>query len=434
MLRDYQQKAYNDIRNNLINHNGVCCVLPCRSGKSYIIKAIVDSACKKGNKVLILAHRNLLLSQHKKLIKNCRVESVFTEVNHLGEHGDVDLIIIDEAHISGCDSYQKVCEFYKCKRILFTATAERLDGKPLNLADVIINGVSADELIELGFVSPYNLYAPKLDFDLSNVSMSGNDFNNSQLAEVMLDRKIYGDIIKYYNLYAKGKQAIAYCTNIAHSRSICALFNANGITAMEMNAGTPEAIRNQIMDDFKNNKFKILCNCNLISEGITVPNCDCCLLLRPTQSETLYIQQSCRCLTPVANKVATIIDFCGNCYTHGTPTEKRIYTLKAARKTRNASREPDILARQCGNCFKVYAGTNPICPYCNFNNGKTRKQIEQDKQAELERIAEIKKKDKRREERNAVSLEDLIKIGQARKYKNPQYWARMKYNNSWRAK
>ena len=119
-LRDYQQQSYNDIRKELSTHNGVCCVLPCRSGKSYIIKLIVDNACKKGTRVLVLAHRNLLIAQHKELIKNCRIESVFTEVNHLGEHGKVDLIIIDEAHISGCDSYQKVCEYYKCKRILFT--------------------------------------------------------------------------------------------------------------------------------------------------------------------------------------------------------------------------------------------------------------------------------------------------------------------------
>ena len=70
--------------------------------------------------------------------------------------------------------------------------------------------------------------------------MSGSDFNNDELSEIMLDRKIYGDIIKYYNLYAKDKQAIAYCTNIKHSQSICELFNENGISAVEMNAGTPE--------------------------------------------------------------------------------------------------------------------------------------------------------------------------------------------------
>ena len=89
------------------------------------MKAITQSANKKGNCVLILAHRNSLISQHKELFEDIdwnltRIESVFTEVRHLGEKGPVDLIIIDEAHISGAASYRKVCEYYNCSRIGFT--------------------------------------------------------------------------------------------------------------------------------------------------------------------------------------------------------------------------------------------------------------------------------------------------------------------------
>ena len=60
------------------------------------VKEICDKAELKGSKVLVLAHRRLLLRQHMRLIKNARFESVFTEVNHLGENGNPDLIIIDE--------------------------------------------------------------------------------------------------------------------------------------------------------------------------------------------------------------------------------------------------------------------------------------------------------------------------------------------------
>lgn len=417
MLRDYQQDMYNRIRNSLLTHKGVCAVLPCRSGKSYIMKEIVEKACLKGSKVLILAHRRLLLTQHSKIIQNARLESVFTEVNHLGENGKVDLIIIDEAHISGAESYQKVCNYYNCKRILFTATAKRLDGKPLSLADEILNGVSADELIERGDISHYDLYAPKLDIDLSKVSMSGSDFNNEQLGEVMLDKKIYGDIIKYYRKLADGKQSIAYCTNIKHSMSVCELFNSNGIPAVHMDASTPEKERTKIMEDYQNGKYQILCNCNLISEGITLPECECCLLLRPTQSETLYIQQACRCLTPKEGKRAVIIDFVGNCYTHGTPTEKREYTLdEKMPRVRNSSREPEVTCRECSNCLRVYRGIDPICPYCGFDNKKTRKQIKEEKEAELERIEKIERKQKRMEVGMAKGREELIRIAKERGY------------------
>lgn len=423
-LRDYQQDMYDKIKEALKTHKGVCGVLPCRSGKSWIMKKIVESACLKGSKVLILAHRRLLLSQHSKIIQNARLESVFTEVNHLGEHGKVDLIIIDEAHISGAESYKKVCDFYNCKRILFTATAKRLDNKPLSLAEIIINGISGDELIERGYVSKYELYAPKLDINLKKVEMSGSDFNNEQLGEVMLDRKIYGDIIKYYHKLAEGKQSIAYCTNIKHSLSIRDLFNDNGIPAVHMDASTPEKEREKIMSDFKEGKYKILCNCNLISEGITVPECECCLLLRPTQSETLYIQQACRCLTPREGKTAIIIDFVGNCYAHGTPTEKREYTLDEKQiRIKNPSREPEVTARECSNCLRVYRGTDPICPYCGFDNKKTRKQIKEDEKAELERIQKIERVQKSREQGMAKSYEELVQIGYKRGIKNPRGWA-----------
>lgn len=444
MLRDYQQEMYDKARESLKIHKGVCVVLPCRAGKSYIMKEIVDSACKKGSKVLILAHRRLLLRQHGRLIKNCRIESVFTEINHLGENGPVNLIIIDEAHISGSETYHKVCEYYNCKRVLFTATAKRLDNKPLDLADEIINGISGDELIERGDICQYELYAPKINLDLSKVSMSGYDFNNEELSEVMMDKKIYGDIIKYYHELAGDKQAIAYCTSVKHSLSVCDLFNSNGISAVHMDSTTPEKKRDQIMKDFKSGKFQILCNCNLISEGLTVPECDCCLLLRPTQSETLYIQQACRCLTPREGKKAIIIDFVGNCYAHGTPTEKRVYTLEK-QPIKNPSRKPEVTCRECQHCFRVYKGNDRICPYCGADNGKTRAEIEADKKAELERIkaAEILRKAEEKERKRqdkikkdfeikrkkiqqamATTYPELVKIGKERKMNNPEGWAR----------
>lgn len=423
MLRDYQQDMYLKIREALRHGLNPCAVLPCRSGKSWIILQICNDAERKGSNVLVLAHRRLLLSQHGELIKNARLESVFTEVNHLGEHGKVDLIIIDEAHIAGAESYKKVCEYYNCPVIGFTATAKRLDNKPLSMFTTVINGISADELIDKGLIAPYDIYAPKLNIDLSKVSMSGADFNNEQLGETMCDKKIYGDIIKYYRELADGKQALAYCVNIKHSKEVCDLFNSNGIPACHMDATTPEKERERLITDFKSGKYMILCNCNLISEGITLPECECCMLLRPTQSETLYIQQSCRCLTPNENKRAIIIDFVGNCYAHGLPSEKREYSLTPTR-IRNSSREPDVLVRECKHCFRVYKGTSRICPYCGEDNGKTRKEIEQEQKAELERITELHRKQARKEVGMARTEAELIAIGRKRGYSNPAYWAK----------
>ena len=422
-LRDYQIDMLNRIRRSLRRHDGVCAVLPCRSGKSYIMKEIAELACAKGNKVLILAHRRLLLSQHAKLIGNARIESVFTEANHLGERGKADLIIIDEAHISAAESYRKVCDYHGCKRILFTATAKRLDGKPLSLCDEILNGPSGDELMAKGLISKYDLYAPKLAIDLSKVPQSGGDYSQEALGEAMRDPKVYGDVVANYLKLAGGKQAIAYCAGVKHSMEIRDLFRANGIPAEHMDSSTTEAERESIMERFRKGGFRILCNCNLISEGITLPECDCCLLLRPTQSETLYIQQACRCLTPREGKRATIIDYVGNCYAHGTPTERREYSLEPQPK-RNPLRKPEVLCRECKSCLLVYAGNDRICPYCGHDNGKTKAQIEADEKAELERFEAEKRKAARREVAMAKTESALVEIGIRRGYKNPRYWAK----------
>lgn len=419
MLRDYQQEIYDKIKTALLTHTGVCAVLPCRSGKSFIMEEICKSALKKGSNVLILAHRNILLEQHKELIDypNTRIESVFTEANHLGENGRVDLIIIDEAHISGCESYHKVCNYYNCKRVLFTATPSRLDGKPLDLAEIIITGITAKELIKRGYISDYDLYAPKLDIDLSSVDVYDNDYANSQLEEVMMNPKIYGDILKYYQKLADGKQAIAYCTSVKHSLSVCKLFNDNGYKAKHIDSHTSLKEREQIMQEFKNGEFTVLCNCNLISEGITLSTCEVCLALRPTQSLALWVQQSCRALTPVKGKRAVIIDYTGNCFRHGMPTDDHEWSLTERKKCRNPSGEKDIVARTCKECLRTYSGISPICPYCGFENGKTDRQIKQEQEAELERITAIQKRQKRQEVGRSGTFSDLCRIAKERGYK-----------------
>lgn len=418
MLRDYQQEVLDRAGNELRHYKGVVIVLPCRSGKSYVMEEICNRCQKKGSNVLILAHRNILLEQHRQLIDypNVRIESVFTEVNHLGEHGKVDLIMIDEAHISGCKTYHDVCEYYNCKILGFTASPARLDGKPLDLFQKIVEGISADELIKRGAISDYDLYAPKLNIDLSKVPVGDGDYSVVQLEDIMCDRKIYGDIIENYEKLAKGKQAIAYCTSIKHSKIICDLFNGAGYTAVHIDSHTPERERLQVMDDFKHGKITILCNCNLISEGITLPSCEVCLMLRPTQSLALYIQQSCRALTPQEGKKAIIIDYVGNAYRHGMPTEKFEWSLTERKKCRNSSGEPEVLVRQCKKCLRVYAGTSPICPYCGAENGKTKKQIEQEEKAELERVTAIEKKAKRMEVGMQDTFGGLIEIAKRRGY------------------
>ena len=436
-LRNYQQDIFNKATEAFLKGaKGVCCVLPCRSGKSYIMARMIKGA--KGN-VLVLAHRHTLINQHKELLKGLgvltdkvRVESVFTEASRLGRYApeDVFLIIIDEAHLSEAASYRKVCDYYRCRRVLFTATPARLDGKPLTLADTLITGITADELIKSGAISEYDYYAPDLNLKLDTVDMVAGEYNNGQLTEIMCQSIIYGDVLKYYRQLGENRQAIAYCTSVKHSEQTAKMFCDNGITAISIDCSMSQKERNKRMDLFKSGKVQILCNCNLISEGVTLPNASVALLLRPTMSLPLFIQQSCRVLTPVEGKKAVIIDFVNNIQKHGMPTEAHRWSLTQSMEKRKEFNEDGTLSiRQCENCFKCFK-TAQKCPYCGYEYTVKGRELKSVQDVELKKIEDIErekqeqeKKDARREQGRCQTYQELYELAKKRGYKNPSGWA-----------
>lgn len=336
-------------------------------------------------------------------------------------------------HLSGASSFKKVCEYYNCLRILFTGSPARLDGKPLELADKMVIGITAKELIKQGKISDYNYYAPDINLDLSNVRKVNGDFNNQQLGEVMSNKKIYGDIIKYYNMLGQGRQALAYCVNINHAKEVCEMFNNSGITAKEIDSKTPEKEREKIMDEFKDGKFKILCNCNLISEGITLPNCEVGLLLRPTCSLPLFIQQSMRPLTPVEGKKAIIIDYVNNVQRHGLPTMDRKWSLtNKVQEYDNENDDGTLKIRICQECFSTFQ-TAPKCPYCGAEYKTTPIEIQNFKEIKLKKIEE-EKEAKRQAimQRTAENIANYTKPEQCRNfYELVEFGKKRGYKPGW---
>ena len=436
MLRDYQQDIFDkSIQAFKDGAKGICCVLPCRSGKSYIMARMIYGA--KGN-VLVLAHRHTLIKQHKELLdglgvltENVRVESVFTEASRLGRYqpDEVNLIIIDEAHLSEAASYRKVCEYYGCRRVLFTATPARLDGKPLTLADTLITGITADELIQSGAISEYDYYAPDLNLNVDSVDVIAGDYHNGQITEIMCQSAIYGDVLKYYRLLGDNRQAIAYCTSVKHSEQTAQMFLENGISAVSIDGSMSLKERGKKMDLFRNGKVQILCNCNLISEGVTLPNASVALLLRPTCSLPLFIQQACRVLTPVQGKKAVVIDFVNNVQKHGMPTDTHNWSLtQPVEKRKQFNSDGTLNIRQCENCFRCFQGNK--CPYCGAEHIPKGRELKQIQEIELKKIeaeqkeeAEKQRKEARREQGNCKTYQELYDLAKKRGYKNPSGWA-----------
>lgn len=186
------------------------------------------------------------------------------------------------------------------------------------------------------------------------------------------------------------------------------------------------------MDDFRSGEITVLCNVGIISEGVSINDVTCCMLLRPTESVALGIQQMMRCMRYLPEKTAKIIDFVGNYTRIGLPDETREWSLGQPLKRRQKmNSEGDFIIRTCPKCYKVFK-TSPVCPYCGEEYPMHPREIEKHEEIALSRItaeeaaaAERKRKEDRREQGRAKTFPELLAIGRERGYKNPAAWARM---------
>ncbi len=246
-------------------------------------------------------------------------------------------IAVHNCHHVLASTYRKILDHYPNAQVLgVTATPERMGGQ--GLGDVFSSmtiGPSVKDLIEWGNLAPFDLYAPPVKFDASQLRVKFGDYVREDLQIAMDDNTIIGDLIESYHKYAEGLKAIVYCVSLQHSEHVARSFRNAGIAAQHIDGETPKPLREQIIKDFRSGRVQILCNVDLISEGFDVPSAGAVILARPTQSLTLYIQQAMRAMRPDENnpdKRAIIIDHVGNVFRHGMPDEERDWTLESKKK------------------------------------------------------------------------------------------------------
>ena len=432
-LREYQTELFLKTRKAFSEgYKRPLVTAPCGAGKSYLIAKMAEQT---NGEVLVLTHRRELLEQTGNLLKsnginNARVSMILTEANRLGQYEKPRLIITDEAHLSRSNSWMKVLNYYDTFTVGFTATPVRLDGKPLgDIYDTLINGVSVKWLIENKRLAPYEYYAP-VAVDTDHLRVQAGDYVIKDLEQLMSDRAIYSDALKSWENIAKGEKTIAYCVSVDHAKKTAQMFCEAGYKAVELDGSTPEKKRAEIMQQFRDGEFTILCNVGIISEGVSIDDVSCCLLLRPTESHALYWQQAMRCMRYMEGKVAKIVDCVGNYTRNPLPEMDVEWSLtKTMKKQPKLDSEGNFTIRTCPKCFKVFK-TAPVCPYCGETYPLSPRELKAHEGIELQRIsaeeaekAEAVRKKARQEQGMAQSFEDLIKIGKQRGYKNPAYWA-----------
>ena len=444
-LRNYQNRDVNRLRQAFRIVRAALYVLPTGGGKTFCFSYITKNAAARGNRVWILVHRQELLLQSSESLSELGVEhgliapghspttdlvqvaSVQTLVRRLGRIQPPDLIVIDEAHHANAASWAKVIEAYPQTRLLgVTATPCRMDGSGLGkhaggYFEEMIQGPTIAELIEQGYLSPPRVYAPPSGLDLSGVKSRYGDYVKKEMAAAVDRPKITGSAVEHYRRICPGVPAIAFCASVAHAEHVAAEFRGAGFRAASVDGTMHDSQRKGLIASLGNGRLQVLTSCDIVSEGTDIPVVGVAILLRPTQSTGLYLQQVGRALRTYPGKeYAVILDHVGNCHRHGLPDDIREWSLEGTRKNGKKKKPEEKIDRvkQCERCYAVHAPA-PKCPQCGheYDDAPLPEtvdgQLKEVDEMEAERIRRARQQERAR----AKSLEDLEAIGRQRGYK-----------------
>lgn len=313
-MRPYQQAAreaihaeWNDGRRRTL------LVLPTGTGKTIVFAAVTEDQVRSGSRVLVLAHRGELLEQAADKIKRstglasavekaeqtcldswCRV--VVGSVQSLQRPARLEqfpadyfgTIIIDEAHHAITDGYQRVLEHFPEANVLgVTATPDRGDMRNLGeVFDSLAYEYKLTQAIREGYLCPILAQTIPLQLDISQVALSGGDFAVGGLGTA-LDPYLE-QIASEMQTACAGRKTVVFLPLIKTSQKFRDILNSKGFRAAEVNGQSED--RAEILSDFSNGKYNVLCNSMLLTEGWDCPSVDCIVVLRPTKVRSLYSQ------------------------------------------------------------------------------------------------------------------------------------------------
>jgi superfamily II DNA or RNA helicase len=446
-LRPYQQTFTANISTALAIHRRVVGTMATGSGKGTVAAFMAERAASRGHRVLVLAHRKELIEdlsgrigghgvrhgliaagRSMDLSQAVQVGSVDTVARRLRLIPAPTLIIQDEAHhlIEG-NKWGRVIDAWPDAYLVgLTATPQRLSGEGLGEGHggyfrQLIQGPTAQWLTDEGYLSRARVLAPP-GFDLSGIRRFDTATGKARASEVLRSGQAMGDPVGHYRREIApihNGTVLGFCVSVPNAEGYAQLYRDAGIPAACLHGDTEPALRRQLIADLGSGVLKALFSCEIISEGTDIPSVSGVQLLRPTDSLTLYLQQVGRGLRVCPGKpYAVVLDHVGNSHRHGLPTDDREWTLEGKVVRQGGQAAPSV--RVCPRCFSALASAKPVCPDCGHEFVPERREL-----ATVDgELVEVQRREARREQATAQTLEDLIQIGTRRGMKNPRGWAR----------
>lgn len=378
-LRDYQKQILNKLWKELKTKNKILVSAPTGCGKTVMANALIKKLVEYGHKVAFVVDSEELIKQSYKTfggnisiikagyekyfnsecpIQLIMIQTFYSRKDKLPDF-NIDHIIIDEVHVGwGSERINQLLNIYpEAKVIGLSATPINSKGYLLEDFDCLINEVQIADLINLGYLAKPTTYTPSnCILDLSSVHKVGDEYNNKEVDDIVLDLDKVQKIVNNWEKYAKDKKTLFFANSIKHAKLIYSFLLNKGydVDIIHSKIDDLETKRNEIREK------QIIVNCAILTKGYDDPNIECIVLARPTSVLSLYLQIVGRALRITDTKKECLILDCANCVSkHGLPEDYRFYQ-KAPIKN---DESPYKMCPECGNILAKHIKKCDVCGY-----------------------------------------------------------------------
>ena len=307
------------------------------TGKTYL--SIFDVNQVKPKKVLYVAHRDMILDKSEKSFKNTfpNIKTGFLNGNQKDVNADYlfasvftlskeetlksfkkdefDYIIVDEVHHAGAESYKKVIDYFTPKFLLgLTATPERTDG--FDIFSMFHNNIAYE--IRLQKAMEEDLLCPFHYYGLSDFTVDGEVIDDkSDFRKLVCDERIkhIERSIKLYRNFAYPVKGLIFCSRVDEAKELSAKLNKDGYFTKYLTGENSDSDRERVIQELESdeNPLQYIISVDIFNEGVDIPSVNQVVMLRPTQSAIIFVQQLGRGLRKFKGKsYVSVIDFIGN--------------------------------------------------------------------------------------------------------------------------
>jgi len=339
-LRPYQAEAVGSVIKKWGDHNKLLLVLPTGTGKTIVFSKIIQHMNNMNQRCLILAHRDELIRQAQdKLKRSTGLDSAIEKAGEtaigsffpvtvgsvqtmmqdkrLAQHrpDDYSVIIVDETHHILADSYQKVLKYFNGAKVLgVTATPDRGDKKNLGkYFDDLAYEYDIRQAIKDGFLCEIKAQTMPIDINMKGVRTTAGDYNARDLGSAI--EPYLEQIADKMKEHVMGRKILVFLPLVRTSKIFEAMLQDRGFRPCHIDGKSEE--RKEILHMYNQNRYDVICNSMLLTEGYDQPDIDCVIVLRPTQSRSLYAQMIGRGTRVCPSKdYLLILDFLWNSERH----------------------------------------------------------------------------------------------------------------------